>query len=232
MQLSDTIPHFDSVLRFAPILYMDRHEPFQPVRVGVTVFESSAPSPSFDRSIHVDPAKVKMVIEYAIYWDYDIQHIYDLEHVWIYVGHEGELVSCEVSFHGRYFLGVMRDRSNVTEDQRVQLFVQPGKHAMTPLEEVFHLLPNVSSCCQAEAGDGGVLEPDMFSGEFKTGELIDQLAEAHLRTFSFQPTFDYIPHVWADDAFVPWAELRAEIPVRLKALLATLTNSSERGILR
>jgi hypothetical protein len=214
--------HWETALRLAPMLYIDRLEPFQLIRVGVTIFQHSAPSLSFDRDIQVNPEKVQFVIEYAIYWDYDIQHIYDLEHVWIYVGHSGEIVSCEASFHGRYMLGLLRDRSNLSADQRVKLFVQPGKHAMMPLEEVFHLLPNVELCCNEEAGTGGVLEPDLFKGQFKSGADIDTLAEAHLRTFCFLPAFDYVPHEWAADAFVSWEELSAEIPVRLRALLANL----------
>ncbi|TFE25604.1 hypothetical protein E2980_13255 [Cohnella luojiensis] len=220
--MSDSNPLWETVLRVAPLLYMDRLEPFKPIRVGITVFESSAPSPSFNRNIQVERDKIRMVIEYAIYWDYDIQHIYDLEHVWVYVDHEGEIASCEVSFHGRYLLGLLRDRSNISADGRVRLFVQPGKHAMSPLEEVFRLLPNVESCCQAEIGIEGVLEPSMFKGQFKSGADIDRLAEEHMRSFSFQPSFDYVPHKWAPDAFVSWDELRAEIPVRMRALLGAL----------
>jgi hypothetical protein len=223
MSLSDNQLDLEMVRRYSPILYMDKLEPFQPIRVGVTVFESDAPSPSFNRSIRFDRSKIKTVIEYAIYYDYDIQHIYDLEHVWIYVDHEGSIASCEVSFHGRYFLGLLRDRSNLSDqDQRVKLFVQPGKHAMSPLEEVFHLLPNVSSCCLEEAGIEGLLEPDLFRGEYKHGEEIDKLSEEHLRTFCFQPSFDYSPHNWASDVFVTWNELRMEIPVRMNSLLASL----------
>ncbi|WP_240703022.1 hypothetical protein [Cohnella luojiensis] len=222
MTMSDSNPLWETVLRVAPLLYMDRLEPFKPIRVGITVFESSAPSPSFNRNIQVERDKIRMVIEYAIYWDYDIQHIYDLEHVWVYVDHEGEIASCEVSFHGRYLLGLLRDRSNISADGRVRLFVQPGKHAMSPLEEVFRLLPNVESCCQAEIGIEGVLEPSMFKGQFKSGADIDRLAEEHMRSFSFQPSFDYVPHKWAPDAFVSWDELRAEIPVRMRALLGAL----------
>ncbi|MFF2479397.1 hypothetical protein [Paenibacillus sp. NPDC058071] len=215
-------PHWDTVLRVSPILLMDRLEPFDPIRVGVTVFEATAPSPSFDRTIVVDPEKYAMVIEYAIYWDYDIQHIYDLEHVWIYLDHEGQVANCEASFHGQYKIGLLRDRSNLSEDGRVKLFSQPGKHAMSPLEELFRLLPNVESCCQAEAGVDGVLENELFRGQFKFGEQIDQIAEDHLRTFCFQPSFDYIPFEWKPGTFVTWDELRAEIPGRMKALLATL----------
>ncbi|CAM3089639.1 hypothetical protein PALU110988_00375 [Paenibacillus lupini] len=210
-------------LHYAPTLHMDRLEPFQLVRAGITVFETSAPSPSFNRNIVVDKEKIQMVIEYALYWDYDIQHVYDLEHVWIYIDHEGNIASCEASFHGRYLLGLLRDRSNLSEDQRVNLFVQPGKHALSPLSELFRILPNVESCCQEDAGVDGVLENVLFSGQFKSGENIDQLAEKYLRTFSFKPSFDYIPHEWNPEAFVTWGELRVEIPVRMRAILSELS---------
>ncbi len=222
MNQDELFPHWDTVRRVAPILYMDRLEPFKPVRVGVTVFEATAPSPSFDRIVHVDPERIRFVVEYAIYWDYDIQHLYELEHVWIYVGRDGRIEGCEGSFHGRYLVGLLRDRSNVTDDGRVILYSQPGKHAMSPLEEVFRLLPNVESCCMEEAGKDGLLEPDMFRGEFKRGKLDDELSERHLRAFAFRPSFEYVPHEWTPGIFVPWSELRREIPERMKALLASL----------
>lgn len=218
------LPYWDTIIRVSPQLYLDRLEPFTPDRVGITVFETSAPSSSFDRVIHVDSSKYSMVIEYAIYYDYDIQHIYDLEHVWVYLNHEGQIEYSEVSFHGRYLVGLLRDRSNLTEDHQLKIYVQPGKHAMAPHEEVFRLLPDVELCCLDETGTGGVLEPDMFRGAFKPGTHIDPPAVDHLRSFSFQPTFEYLPYTWQEDAFVSWEELRAEIPLRLKALIATLGN--------
>jgi hypothetical protein len=214
--------HREAAIRFSPKLYMDRLEPFKPIRVGVTVFESTAPSSSFDRIVKFDHKKVRMVIEYAIYWDYDIQHLYDLEHVWVYVDHEGIVASCEASFHGRYLLGLLSDQSNLSADQRVRLFVQPGKHAMSPLEELFRLLPNAESCCLEEAGKDGILEPAMFSGQYKTVENADRLAEVHLQTFRFQPSFDYVSYEWSPDVFVSWEELREEIPLRMKSLLSSL----------
>lgn len=224
MFVSDQLrPYQDTILRVAPMLYMDRNDPFTPDGIGVSVFTTTAPSLSFDRVIHVDESKYSMVIEYAIYYDYDIQHIYDLEHVWVYLNHDGQIDYAEVSFHGRYLVGLLRDRSNLTEDGRLKVYVQPGKHAMAPHEEVFRLLPDVEACCMEEAGIDGVLEPDMFSGEFKPGVHIDPLAEAHMRTLSFQPAFEYALYPVKDSLFTSWEELRAEIPVRLKKLIATLT---------
>lgn len=92
---------------YAPYLYFDKHEPFFPVRVGVTIFEREGASPSFRRSFSFRDPRVKKIIEYAIYWDYDIQHLYELEHVWVYIGHEGEVIDCEASFHGKYLKGLL-----------------------------------------------------------------------------------------------------------------------------
>ena len=33
-----------------------------------------------------------MLIEYAVYMDYDIQHLYELEHMWVAVGEDGTTV--------------------------------------------------------------------------------------------------------------------------------------------
>ena len=213
--------HWETALRVAPILYADQEEPFVPIRLGVTVFEATAPSLSFNRTVHIDPDKISLVVEYAVYWDYDIQHLYDLEHVWIYVGRDGEIAGCEVSFHGNYMVGLMRDRSNMTEDGRVKVYVQPGKHAMSAMEDLFRLIPNVEPCCMEEAGKDGLLEPAMFRGQFKTGENDDRVSERILREFAFRPSFDYVPLELAQDVFVSWEQLREEIPLRMKALLAS-----------
>ncbi|MFD2328305.1 HAD family hydrolase [Cohnella sp. GCM10020058] len=220
----DSLPWHTLAARYAPILLMDEREPFRPVRAGITIFREVGSSSSFNRQIRLDADKHACVIEYAIYWDYDIQHLYDLEHVWVYVGHEGEVVSCEASFHGRWLLGLSRDRGNLVDGRRVRLYVQPGKHAMSPIEDALHLLPDLTSSCMEDAGTGGLLEPAMFAGEFSTGAPadVDALAERHLREFAFQPSFDYAPWSWPADAFVTWEALREEIPVRMRSLIAQL----------
>ena len=49
------------------------------------------------------------VIEYAFFWDYDIQHMYDLEHIWVTVDSAGQICGCQASFHGQR-LNMMWDR--------------------------------------------------------------------------------------------------------------------------
>ena len=71
------------------------------------------PSPSFRREILLNTEDIKYVIEYAIYWDFDIQHLFELEHVWVYVDHTDRIADCEASFHGKYIKGLLKDRSNL-----------------------------------------------------------------------------------------------------------------------
>jgi hypothetical protein len=89
-----------SLAAYAPLLYFDRQEPFYPVRIGISVLHNGDPSPSFRRKFEWMDAAIDYVIEFAIYWDYDIQHLYELEHVWVYVGMDGAVVDAEASFHG------------------------------------------------------------------------------------------------------------------------------------
>ena len=69
--------------KYAPILQMDGKEPFKIVGVGYTLYENAKRSASCTRMI--DPAQygAEYCIEYAYYYDYDIQHLYDLEHLWV-----------------------------------------------------------------------------------------------------------------------------------------------------
>lgn len=105
--------NLELAMSYAPYLYFDKKEPFFPVRVGVTVLEEAGPSPSFRRRFEFEQPELKYIIEYAIYWDYDIQHLYELEHVWVYVGQDGQVLDCDASFHGWYFKGLLRNRSNL-----------------------------------------------------------------------------------------------------------------------
>jgi putative hydrolase of the HAD superfamily len=79
---------YQLALRHAPYIRFDDREPFLPSVVGYTIFRESGASASFPRQIHLD-AEVATVIEYAIWWDWDIGHLYELEHVWVYVNPHG-----------------------------------------------------------------------------------------------------------------------------------------------
>ncbi len=80
----------------APILRFDRAEPFLPKRVGYQVLREPADSGVDYRRTRSGPVPLRFdlagldaVVEYGIWWDWDIQHLYGLEAAWVYRGRGG-----------------------------------------------------------------------------------------------------------------------------------------------
>ncbi|TYP74098.1 hypothetical protein [Paenibacillus methanolicus] len=209
---------------YAPLLYFDRMEPFYPVRIGVSVLRDGERSPSFRRTFaFADPA-IDYVIEFAIYWDYDIQHLYDLEHAWVYVDKNGEVADAEASFHGNYMKALLPDRSNVV-GRTVSLYSQPGKHAFSPLPVLFELLPNVTTATDRDAGADGLTLPAWYKSRRPYDEETNALVRAYQQAYHrFAPSFEFVPYELAvrEELFVPWETLLKEIPARIEAELAAI----------
>lgn len=210
------------ISRYAPFLFFDRNEPFYPVRIGITVLEEAGPSPSTRRTFAFDEPGLKAIIEYAIYWDYDIQHLYELEHVWVYVGTDGEVLDCDASFHGHYFKGLLHDRSNLAEGTHVQLYSQPGKHAFLPKGDMFYLIPDLMICTDQEAGRQGLIVTGPFQGVYNTDEETNQLVRQYLQQFRFKPSMEFAEYRIDPALYVTWSELHKEVPARIQARLAEI----------
>ena len=75
---------------YALIIHCDVQETIPLAAAGYTVFREESRSDSFPKRT-VKPEENGLVIEYALYWDFDIQHMYDLEHIWVWVA-AGEAV--------------------------------------------------------------------------------------------------------------------------------------------
>lgn len=208
---------------YCPILLIDEHEPFEPVAVGVTVLRSSAASPSFRRRLEFDDA-IDCMIEYAIYWDYDIQHLYDLEHIWVYIARDGSVLNSEASFHGKYFKALLPDRSNVAGKQ-VMLYCQAGKHAFSPLKELFPLIPNFMSCTYEGAGSEGLIVTAPFQGVYESNDKINRQVQTYLQQFRFRPSERYQAYKLPEHLLMSWTELRQHIPMRIAGQLQLLESS-------
>ncbi|AIQ50283.1 hypothetical protein R70331_01140 [Paenibacillus sp. FSL R7-0331] len=208
---------------YAPRLLFDKNEPFYPVRFGITVLREDGDSPSFRRRLQVSPPEAAAVIEYAIYYDYDIQHLYDLEHVWVYIGRNGEVADVEASFHGKYLKGLLHGRTNLS-GTRASLYVQPGKHALSPMTEIFGLLPGYEACTQEAAGADGLIYGDCFQGLLASDEATDQKVRQYLQTCRFTPSGVYENWEYAhrEELFVSWNGLFTEIPERVRSELKRL----------
>lgn len=207
-------------LDYQPRIYHDAAEPFPIRRVGCTLFAAPGHSASFP-GLFWDPkaAGAEYILEYAVFYDYDIQHLYDLEHIWVAVGSGGQVTDCWSSFHG------MRLRaSGVPELFRLDgthpiLYAQPGKHAMMPDPSLFGLHPDAHAACTSLAG-GGLLIPPMLQGRMETDEAADRrICQYIRRAFSFTPTLDFRWTPLREDQFVEWPVLLEEIPQFVQAQL-------------
>ncbi|MFD1955342.1 hypothetical protein ACFSL6_14465 [Paenibacillus thailandensis] len=209
-------------MTYAPYLLFDLREPFYPDAVGVTVLDKPGPSPSFYRTFEFDEPGLSRIIEYAIWWDYEIGHLYELEHVWVYVGRDGRVIGCEASFHGKVLLGLLKDRSNLADGTHVRLYSQPGKHAFSPLPDLFELLPGLYRAAGEDAGIDGLIVNDLFRGKFETNDRINGRVRQYLRQFAFTPSLEFKEYRIREEFLMPWNELYEQIPGRIGARLKEL----------
>lgn len=208
--------------RHLPVLYMDRLEPFPLLYIGYTVFEKAGISASAKRQI--DPAShdAAVCIEYAFYYDYDIQHLYDLEHVWVYLDEKEKVCGCESSFHGMYLNAMLPGTDILHGENRVHLYVQPGKHAFMPDPALFHLFIDFWSSCADRAGKDGILTPDVVPGMPGHSEKEDRSMERSIKErFAFVPSEDYERRELSA-GLMTWEELCRIIPERIAAQIAKL----------
>lgn len=207
------------VLHYQPHIYLDRLDPF-PIRwIGYTVFTQKGLSSSWP-GLTLDPqaSGAAAIIEYAVYFDYDIQHLYELEHIWVAVGKDGAVADCWCSFHGMQLRAAGLSAFRL-EGTHPVLFAQPGKHAMLPSPELFELHPQFHTACMENAG-GGLLIPPMLAGRMQTSPEQDAQIRQYIRQhFAFIPSMDFRLQDLDDRQFIPWPELLEKIPRMVQAQL-------------
>ena len=176
--------------RHAPILYFDKLEPFLPVTVGYTVFTAAGESASFGRTVGL-PEGATTAVEYAVWWDWDIQHLYELEHLWVYLDANENLVSGEGSFHGGFRALETKDKQIPSEQGRLVAYAEPGKHAFAGRATQLggrRLITEV--CCLALAGDGEVLINPLFEGRISASRLQRRLTRRFMKAHAFTPSYE------------------------------------------
>ena len=209
---------YDLALRHAPRIRFDRHEPFLPLAVGYTVFRQNGRSPSCSREIALPP-NAACAIEYAVWWDWDIQHLYELEHIWIYLDAKEQIVAADASWHGGFH--AMRDAAGDVplEDGRLTLFSEPGKHAFAPVPGwLLERRQTTDASCGRNSGKMGVLVTPLFEGWIDDRTpLNNNVVHAHLERQAFTPSYDF-SQVFdlARAVLVPWETLFRWIPSRVK----------------
>ena len=163
------------------------------------------------------------VIEYAIWWDWDIQHLYELEHVWLKLNAANDVVRVAASAHGRLFEMVWPDGSLPIEDGRVTLYAEPGKHAFHASADAIRARQReLELSCGPLTSEGHVLINAMFETTFAGITAEDHRAvRRHLQGRAFLPSFRFDKHF--DTATLDrlsWPELHDYISRRVPEVLA------------
>jgi glycerophosphoryl diester phosphodiesterase len=222
-------PERDLAARYAPILRFDANEPFLPVAAGYTVFRENGASPSFQRGRVIDLAPegeipAALAIEYAIWWDWDIGHLYELEHAWVYVDAQGQVMRAEASWHGGQH-DMRLDGRLALEGDHVVLFSEPGKHAFAPTPDWFRVrrAEFKRSETSALAGVGGVLLAPYIAGQVRGTPLAHRLAHTYLSQHGFEPSWDFSQRfAFTPEMLFPWPALCEWMPGRVNAILDRL----------
>jgi FMN phosphatase YigB (HAD superfamily) len=220
----------DDVLagRHLPILRLDAREPYRPTHAGYTVFRAPGQSPS--SKFLVEPRDA-LTIEYAVWYDWDIGHLYDLEHVWVHLDGAGEVIAIEASAHGRRETMVLPGGQLPLRGRRPELFVEPGKHAhwadgAALAEEAGERL---RALCGPLAGIEGVHRGNPFAqgGLYRPTPLADRLARLKMVGDGFVPSFSFTASSEDGEGMrpLPWPDLTAIIPARVEALMAELPHT-------
>lgn len=230
------LPDHALAVRYAPILHFDENETIPVRAVGYTVFRKTAKSDSFPKRAITVPQN-GAVIEYAYYFDYDIEHMYDLEHIWVTVNAAGEVTAAEASFHGKYLVLLVPGLQGSLEptDGHVHAFCQPGKHAFLPAGDLFRIVPRWDVCCDKEAG-GPVLIGNPFCAAYSpTGKDLfvptktdDAHSIRYLReNLSFQPSTRFVETKLDESVYMTWEALFDRIPGWIREECARLNKLYE-----
>lgn len=216
-QLVSTNDDHALATQHAPILRFDKNEPFLPLAVGYTVFRSPSKSPS--SKFVIDPAG-GIAIEYAIWWDWDIQHLYELEHVWVYLDAEQQLTKLEASAHGALLQMITEAGTIPLEDGRITIYSEPGKHGFAPERSwLISRSKRTNQACGEKAGNGGIHTSNPF-GAATLGSptaLEHRLAKRYMQQFAFAPQYNFSQLFDLRNVpFVTWAQLEDWIPRRIK----------------
>jgi glycerophosphoryl diester phosphodiesterase len=208
---------YDLALRHAPRIRFDINEPFLPLVVGYTIFRKNGKSPSFPREI-VLPENSVCAIEYAIWWDWDIQHLYELEHLWIYLDRDEKVVAADASWHGGFHSMVDVDGIVPLEDNRLIVFSESGKHAFAPMIDwLLKRKPTTDKSCGKRSGRMGVHVTPLFEDLIHDRlPLNNNVVHAYLERLNFVPRYDFSQRFDLNNVvFVPWAAMFAWIPSRV-----------------
>jgi hypothetical protein len=158
------------------------------------------------------------ILEYAVLYDADIQHIYDLEHVWVYLDQKNEPISIKATRHGTIVTQYETPDKIRYQKGHPVLFASPGKHAYytSPNQLSRNILSNVN-----QSGADRVYPIQWFDEEmwrkilpYYPGNV--QIKLYFLENLTYKPSFRYRKYMIPNRKLMTsWDNLKAEVPVFL-----------------
>ncbi|MCT7378196.1 HAD family hydrolase [Chelativorans salis] len=208
-----------------PLLMLDQAEPYPPLAMGYTIFREPGQSPSSKFQVRPlgGPA-----IEYAVWYDWDIQHMYDLEHVWVYLDEIGKVIRVEASRHGKRLEMTIDGGLCRMQGSRPVLYAEAGKHAhwVDPAEMKEKTGRLLSALCNELSAWEGVHLGNVFatSGRITPTAFDHRLAKLKMKADAFEPSFAFTGNSDQGQgvSLVPWGILERWIPARIASLIVRL----------
>ncbi|MBD3352597.1 MAG: hypothetical protein GF364_14005 [Candidatus Lokiarchaeota archaeon] len=165
--------------------------------------------------------KAEKVIEYAIYYSSDIVHIYDLEHVWVYLNKDDEIIGVKGTRHG-VIMTLYGSASKIKYQKKHPIvYCTPGKHSniVDPKQLNRRILER--ACGYNYVGKDGVYDVQFFNDkiwkkvrEFDPGK--EKIREVYRKHYTFKPTFKMTKYMIPTRKLMkPWYDLMEEIPDRI-----------------
>lgn len=179
--------------------------------------------------------RAALVIEYAIYYDSDIQHIYDLEHVWIYLDHHYQIIGVKASRHGMFVTQYETVKEIKTKNGHPILYIDPGKHAhhVTPKT----MRKKILYACNTQQLSAQGMYPvhfftpaiwqqfkDVYPGKAK-------IIQYYKENFAHPPSFHFKKYLIPErPLLVGWKALENEIPQRVYQFLKRIKQAKLKEI--
>jgi len=237
MNKTKTVKDFTQAIKHFPRLYYDNNEPFLPIKIGYKIYRMKQiadhyQSPTFSRTLiflqellNTDQ-DAQAIIEYSLWYEADISHLYELEHLWVYLNDKNKVIKIEGSRHGNII--------NLNLHQKI--IIEPGKHghAQGKLSDRFKKL--LIYICQKPGTTGllidGINAPSLFqfknllAVKYKTPQLDKKIME-YLNYYKFIPSFKFQKEFIVEkENFMPWKKFEEYIKKFLLTKIKNLSRSN------
>jgi len=216
-----------------PILYYDTNETLLPLKIGYTLYSAKEfcdyfTSNTFSRTLFFMKELTGLnedtahIIEYSLWYDCDIEHLWELEHLWIYLDKKLNTIKLEGSRH-----------ANIVElDIDKKIYIEPGKHGHFQGPVTPRLKALSTHICTHPGNnklDFGVIKAPDFAEFRDTLEKthrsrdLQNKAQEYITKYRFTPSFTFDKKFAPPNSMLlPWKTFKEYVENYLKNQLATL----------